>query len=405
MFQSVRTVTYRVPDLEAAKGWYSQFLGQNPAFDSPMAVVFAGGGSAITLIPAGNSLNDDERAVVYWNVADIDATYQRLLDSGATPRSEIVISALRSRIARVVDPFGNVIGISSNLGDAAKGSLQERPSDSAVSVALCRALAALDPRPEIRGPDHLAEIFLAADIRKLLSQPSSREHVTKQMRVSGTYEFFVARTAHLDGVVRQALEDNIPQIVILGAGYDSRPYRFRDLIRQTRIYEVDAAPTQQRKRRLLEEANVAVPPEVTFVAVDFVRDKLEDVLPESFDRSARTLFIWEGVLYYLPAAAVDQTLEFVRTNSALGSAICFDYLVDAPDIMERHGVREALTAMRAMYQAEPIQFRIPEGPIRSFSRNAVSKRSRFLRSTTWRRSTCCWPTAHPAAGAWLASTL
>jgi methyltransferase (TIGR00027 family) len=45
-----------------------------------------------------------------------------------------------------------------------------------------------------------------------------------------------------------------------------------------------------------------------------------------FDRTKRTLFIWEGVTYYLPEAAVDDTLEFVRSHSASGSMICFDYM-------------------------------------------------------------------------------
>jgi O-methyltransferase involved in polyketide biosynthesis len=72
------------------------------------------------------------------------------------------------------------------------------------------------------------------------------------------------------------------------------------------------------------------------------------------------------VTYYLPAAAIDTTLAFVSRNWASGSTLCFDYLIDAPDILERHGVKGALAAMRSMYKAEPVQFRIPEGSIGSF---------------------------------------
>lgn len=57
----------------------------------------------------------------------------------------------------------------------------------------------------------------------------------------------------------QALRENLPQVVFLGAGYDSRPYRFQDLLRNTRIFELDIASTQQRKRQVLERAGVAIP--------------------------------------------------------------------------------------------------------------------------------------------------
>jgi len=58
------------------------------------------------------------------------------------------------------------------------------------------------------------------------------------------YEYLIARTAFFDDIVEQALRENIPQIVFLGAGYDSRPYRFKDLIKETSIFELDIHTTQ-----------------------------------------------------------------------------------------------------------------------------------------------------------------
>ena len=167
--------------------------------------------------------------------------------------------------------------------------------------------------------------------------------------------------------MRDALQTRTPQIVFLGAGYDSRAYRFSLLIRGTRVFELDIGPTQRRKRQCLEHAGIQVPEQVTLVPIDFTRDRLEDVLGAAgFDPSLRTLFVWEGVTYYLPAEAVDRTLDFVRANSPAGSLLCFDYIADAPDIMERYGVKEAMTAMQTAYLAEPVKFRIPEGTIEAF---------------------------------------
>ncbi len=307
----------------------------------------------LTLMPAG-----DERVVSYWEVDDIDAAYKQLLDAGATPHSEIIRSMAGAKIASVVDPFGNVLGLrDSNV--AKKKTLEELPSESAANVALCRALADYDEREEIRGADNLAELFLAPDLKATIAQPAPRTYLLKQFAKYGTYEYFIARTAYIDSVVRRGLEDNLPQIVFPGAGYDSRPYRFRDAIRETGLFELDRALTQQRKRSCLERAGVSAPPQLTYAPIEFTKESLADVLRAAgFDESEKTLFAWEGVTYYLPAEAIDRTLEFVRRHAPAGSVLCFDYLADLPDMLERCGVKESLAAMRAVYQNEPVQFRI-----------------------------------------------
>ena len=371
MFKSLAGVTYRVPDLQKAKDWYGQFFDQPAVLDSPFVVIFRAGDSTLNLAPAaGPAPEGEERVVAYWNVEDIDAAYRRLLDAGAASESEIATTVLRTKVARVTDPFGNSLGLMSRASEVKQNkSLEEQPSDSAMAVALSRALAAGDAREEIRGPDYLAETFLSADARRSLKDAAAREWVRKKIEAEapGSYEYFIARTGYVDGVVRKALEQDTPQIVFLGAGYDSRSYRFRDLIRGTRIFELDIEPTQQRKRRALQQAGIAIPPQLTFVSINFTRDRLGDALEASgYDSWKKTLFVWEGVMYYLPAEAVDRTLESVRSNSPAGSVLCFDYLAAAPDMADRYGVKESRAIMRAMYRSEQVQFSIPEGGIEAF---------------------------------------
>jgi len=370
MFKSLKGVTYRVTSLEKAKQWYRQLLAQEPALDTQLAVTFMVGDSALTLLPAeGGSGETNERVVAYWAVEDINAAFRRMLDAGAKPQCEIMTSMLRTKTARVVDPFGNVLGITSKISDAAKMSLEDQPSDSAMGVALCRALATFDEREEIKGPDYLAQVFLPEDYRKLLKNPSGREFVMKRLRTQtpGSYEYFVVRTAYIDRVVRQALEEDTPQLVFLGAGYDTRSFRLRDLIRNTRIFELDIAPTQQLKRRLMQQADIPIPEQLTFVSINFAKESIEDALARAgFDKLRETLFVWEGVMYYLPAEAVDRTLSFITGNSPPGSTLCFDYLAEAADMLERYGVKESRSAMQTTYRAEPVQFRIEEGTITAF---------------------------------------
>jgi len=114
----------------------------------------------------------------------------------------------------------------------------------------------------------------------------------RNLMTGGVYEYFIARTAYLDQVVSQALRENIPQIVLLGAGYDSRPYRFKDLIRDTRIFEVDIASTQSRKRQLLKQAGIQIPESVSFTTTNFEKDSLAANLAQAgFNPNQKTIFI------------------------------------------------------------------------------------------------------------------
>jgi len=366
MLTSLKAVAYRVSDLKKAKEWYQHVLGKEPTFDSPLVVSFTVGDSVLSLVPAADgAAGQASLTTPYWGVEDVESVQRRLLEAGATARGEIITTALKSRAATVVDPFGNVLGILSAPPVPGKKSLADQASDSALGVTLFRAFAASEERAEIRGPDYLAEIFLPGEFKAVLKNPAAREWI--KGKAPGSYEYFFARTAWFDCAVREALRANLPQVVFLGAGYDTRPYRFESLIQGTHLFELDVESTQRRKRDLLATAKVQVPAKLTHVPVDFARDNLAELLSRAgFDKTAKTLFVWEGVTYYLPAAAVDQVLAFIRANSSPGSIVCFDYLADAPDMSARYGVAESLELMRTTYHAEPVQFRIPEGSIEPF---------------------------------------
>ena len=251
--------------------------------------------------------------------------------------------------------------------DTSKMSVEHKPSETAMGAATLRALAALDAREEIRGPDYLAEIFLTEDRKNSLRDPVIRETIIKKRIIPGMYEFLIARTVFYDGIVKQALQENIPQIVFLGAGYDSRPYRFNDLIRDTRIFELDIQPTQQRKKELLHQAMVPISDQLVFVPINFNRDNIGNVLANAgFLKSRQALFVWEGVTYYLPARVIDDTMSTVKANSPAGSSICFDYASLSPELQDNHSVKKLREMMRSNYPGEPTYFGIQKGNIGSF---------------------------------------
>ncbi len=241
------------------------------------------------------------------------------------------------------------------------------PSETALATATLRALAAHDPRPEVQGPDNLAELFLTEEQKAPLHDARLHTWVLQNKVAPGAYEFMIARTAFFDEAVRKALAGGLPQLVLLGAGYDSRAYRFRHLLGTTRVFELDALPTQRRKQEMLDRGGIQAPDQVSFVPIDFGLDDLGRVLLDAgFDSSATALFVWEGVTYYLAADAVDRTLAAVRSVSAPGSSLCFDYASLSLAALGEEGARKLREQMRARHPGEPARFGIPQGQIGEF---------------------------------------
>jgi len=254
--------------------------------------------------------------------------------------------------------------VTSSGSFSSKISVECEPSKTAMGAAALRALAALETREEIRGRDHLAEIFLSEEYKLSLKDPAIREWVMKNRIAPGMYEFMIARTAFFDSIVERALREDIPRIAFLGAGYDSRHYRFRSLIQNTRIFELDIETTQQRKRELLRQAKVDVPDSVALVSINFNSDNVGDVLKRSgFNRGEVALFVWEGVTYYLSERVVDETLGIVRSNAAAGSRIGFDYASRSPENRNDEGLKRLKGMMEAHYPGEPTRFAIERGKI------------------------------------------
>jgi methyltransferase (TIGR00027 family) len=137
-----------------------------------------------------------------------------------------------------------------------------------------------------------------------------------------------ARTHHIDAALKRAAADGVTQVVILGAGFDSRAYRFRQAYPQLRFFEVDLPNTSKQKRAALAEHFGAVPDYVRYAPIDFDKQKLGDVLPKlGYERKKKTLFIFEGVTMYVAEAGNAETLKFIRAHSAPGSRVIYDYLL------------------------------------------------------------------------------
>ena len=105
-------------------------------------------------------------------------------------------------------------------------------------------------------------------------------------------------------LVHEIAENGAQQLVILGAGYDSRALRFAPLLTAhgVEVFEVDLASTQREKRAVLQRNNIEIPKHLRFVAVDFGRDDTRQLLVQhGYDAAKQTVFILEGVAPYISA--------------------------------------------------------------------------------------------------------
>jgi predicted enzyme related to lactoylglutathione lyase len=115
VFEGLRTVIYHVRDLSGAKEWYSTVLDVRPYFDEPFYVGFDVGGFELGLQPEEPGGSRASTGVVaYWGVEDADVAFERLLEFGATKDSGVQDVGGDIRVATVLDPYGNVLGVVEN---------------------------------------------------------------------------------------------------------------------------------------------------------------------------------------------------------------------------------------------------------------------------------------------------
>jgi methyltransferase (TIGR00027 family) len=159
----------------------------------------------------------------------------------------------------------------------------------------------------------------------------------KQFR--GGWASFSCRKRYIDDQLVSAVAKGVDAVVILGAGYDTRPYRLPELA-GIPVCEVDLPTIVARKAAALRRCFGRVPPGVTLLPVDFETDDLAERLErEGFGLGQRTFYAWEAVTQYLTEPAVRKTMDFL-SGAAAGSGLAFTY------------VRRDFLDGQAMYGAE-----------------------------------------------------
>ena len=205
-------------------------------------------------------------------------------------------------------------------------------SKTSIYVAAGRAVGAREPDPSARNPDYLAEKLLGDPAALHVDHPAVRalslpyDEAMKDGEVIGIVRAMMVRTRFIDEALERAIAGGATQVAILGAGFDSHAYRFRERLAGVRVFEVDRPVTQTLKRQRVNEVLGGPPDNLTYVPIDFQHEDLREVLARhGYDTARRTFFILEGVTMYVPEEAVRATFGFVAAHPP-GSSIVFDFV-------------------------------------------------------------------------------
>jgi methyltransferase (TIGR00027 family) len=275
-----------------------------------------------------------------------------------------------------------------------KESPKNGPSTTAEVTALYRAIESLRPQSERICYDPYAARFISRpEYLKLLELLSSNPEKAVAMMEEdenlypGVHNTILARIRYFDDFVRASADEGIDQIVILGAGYDTRAYRIEELKTRLKVFEVDHPATQRVKMKKIKGIFGRLPDYVMYVPVDLGIDDLgQRLIDHGYDGSQITLFVMEGLVYYIPPGIVDEILSFITKNSGLGSTVIFDYLPES--VVDGTCTLEAgKNLQRAVkHQGEPFQFGIKEGTVETFLSKRGFSQIRNVTSEDYKRA-------------------
>lgn len=151
-------------------------------------------------------------------------------------------------------------------------------------------------------------------------------------------KFISVRTRYIDDFVKESIHKGIGQLIIFGAGFDTRSIRLEELKTGIQVFEIDEPYTSQEKQAKLLKIIGALPKHLSFLPIDLTKYTLEDLkerlLEGGYNPRQKALFIMESVLAYLTPEAVDNIFSFITQFSGRGSFVIFNYYWQEDQDME-----------------------------------------------------------------------
>ncbi len=197
----------------------------------------------------------------------------------------------------------------------------DQASRSAGLVAGARALESIAPLKQRIITDQYAAYFVTGRFERLAKFADSSlasglayrlvTFYTNQVlkRKNGAISVSL-RHRFIDNQLLSLLESGIKQVVLLGAGYDSRAIRLCQP--GVNFIEIDHPATQAEKLKRLNRIPNLPSYSVQYLSTDFQENWLQEIQAQQTIQPIPTVFIWEGVSMYLPEKAIHHTLDALK---------------------------------------------------------------------------------------------
>jgi len=246
------------------------------------------------------------------------------------------------------------------------------PSRTSILTAAARAFGSREPDISVRNPDWVAARLIGPPELALIPEHPISKALDRDFQdaicdpdIFGFAWLMLVRTRFIDERMERAIRGGATQLVILGAGFDTRAHRFTELLKDTPIIEIDYASTQEYKKQRVEAALGGGPGNVIYAPIDFACENLGEVLRRAgFQAARRTFYICEGVSMYVPEQGMKQTLRTIASESAPGSTLLMEYLnLGGVEVLTRYPIG---MVKNAIDWGEPFVFGVPDGQDREF---------------------------------------
>ena len=246
-------------------------------------------------------------------------------------------------------------------------NMKKSPSKTAEEVTLIRISESQKEEDKRICYDPLANHFISqGTLESLRNNPEISKE--KDVILRGVANSIAARVRYFDEFVEKCIIEGLEQLVILGAGYDTRAYRLEGIKENVKVFEIDHPSTQRVKIEKLKEIFGSIPVHVEYVPADLENQNFgEKLFKSGYDALKKTLFLMEGLTLYITPETVDDILLFIVGNSGNGSAVIFDYASLTPNIDENRDKKISENLIKFMKESgEAMKFGLEEGTADKF---------------------------------------
>jgi methyltransferase (TIGR00027 family) len=215
---------------------------------------------------------------------------------------------------------------------------EDRPSSTATLIAAATVFLSRDARVSDLVPAGAAEwcarcleALSRLKLVETLAHPALRwaGKLCERATVPGLLLHFMLRKRWIEEAVRAALAEGCEQVVVVGAGFDTLALRLSRELPRASFVEIDHPATQAYKRRAAERGGEIA--NLRLVGADLSRVKLRDALTDSDRPGVRSVFVIEGLLMYLDAAAVAAVFSALRERQQAGGRVVFTVMEPTRD--------------------------------------------------------------------------